>query len=43
MLSFECKCLMDPYKMKPQFLYKQGKNKVIDGLIDPTKNVKKGK
>ena len=37
MLSFECRGLMDPYKMKPNFQYKQGKNKLIDGLMNPAK------
>ena len=37
MLSFDCLWLMDPKKGQPNFLYKSGTNKIIDGLINPKK------
>ena len=41
MLSFEMRGLMDPYKLKPNFEYKKGINKVNDGLMNPEKKLKK--
>ena len=37
MLSFDCLWLMDHKKGQPNFLYKSGTNKIIDGLINPKK------
>lgn len=41
MLSIELKGLMDPNKLNPSFKYKYGKNKIIDGLMNPIKESKK--
>ena len=41
MLSLECRGVMDPWKLKPSFQYQKGKNKIIDGLMDPEKKIKK--
>ncbi len=35
MLSSECQGLMDPKNQKPDFQYKEGTDKTIDGLNNP--------
>ena len=37
MLSLYLNGLMDPMNMKPNYQYQYGTNKIIDGLMNPTK------
>jgi len=43
MLPLYLKGLMDPMNMKPNYQYKKGTNKVIDGLMNPKEPTKKSK
>jgi len=41
MLPLYLKGLMDPMNMKPNYQYKKGTNKIIDGLMNPKEPTKK--